>query len=302
MFGAAFAAVFFGRPEIILLVAAGSMLPDLDREYGFLSKDYFRRLQIHRSVCHSFLFIGLVCLINPFLGLGAFLHTLLDALTTARDRGVEWLFPFTRFVKHAAYDINGNRMKLETKHRIYLLQNDLPILIKNTTKDIKPSSELPWRRTYGPALSGGLLDTGIFFGSLALFAMLLIFSALGIGQYIDFHHNMSPNFLIPLAVGSAGILINFLTGEIDRHKQKKHPDSREKHKKDYNFIFFFSAGLMVLSVALGVIMNPDAASAGLKQLPVLIAGVAIVAITAFATIKIYARRPLPKAGKDPPII
>ena len=174
MFGVLLATLFFGKPEIILLVGIGSAIPDLDREYGFLSKDSFRNIQVHRALFHNFVFLGLLYLINPFLALGAFLHTFLDAQTTARDRGVEWLYPFSRLVKRAVYDNDGNRLELDAKEKIYFLQNEMQILTKKTTKDLKPSgSPLPWRRTYGPALSGRLLDQGIFVGSLGLTLLLL---------------------------------------------------------------------------------------------------------------------------------
>ena len=130
MFGIAVGAVFFGKPEIVLLVGLGSAIPDLDREYGFLSKVSFARRQVHRALCHNFVFLGLVCLLNPFLALGVNLHTLLDALTTARDRGVEWLYPFTRLVNKAVYDYNGNRIDLDPTNKIYLLQIVLPVLTK----------------------------------------------------------------------------------------------------------------------------------------------------------------------------
>ena len=87
-------ALFFGKLDLILLIAIGSAIPDMDREYGFFSKDYFRYHHIHRALCHNFLFLGILYLVNPFIALGAFLHTLLDALTTTKDRGVEWLYPF----------------------------------------------------------------------------------------------------------------------------------------------------------------------------------------------------------------
>ena len=103
-FGALIGALFFGRWDIILLVGIGSILPDMDREYGFFSKDYFRNHQLHRALYHNFVFIGIVFLINPYLALGAFCHTLLDGINTAKDRGVEWLYPFSRLVKKARYD------------------------------------------------------------------------------------------------------------------------------------------------------------------------------------------------------
>ena len=151
-----------------------------------MSKESFRNRQPHRALCHNLLFLGLVYLVNPFVALGAFLHTFLDALTTARDRGVEWLYPFTRLVKRAVYDNDGKRLPLDPKQKIYLLQNELPVLTEKTTKDIKPEEQaLPWRRTYGPALSGRLFDQGLFIGSLTLLLLLLAFSALGFHQFID---------------------------------------------------------------------------------------------------------------------
>ncbi len=94
VFGIIVGALLFGRPEIALMVGIGSAINDLDREYGFFSKESFRRRQIHRALFHNFLFIGIVYLINPFFGIGAFLHSFLDSFTTTRDRGVEWLSVF----------------------------------------------------------------------------------------------------------------------------------------------------------------------------------------------------------------
>jgi len=110
IFGALIGALFFGRWDIILLVAVGSVLPDMDREYGFFSKDYFRDHQLHRALYHNFVFIGIISLINPYLAIGAFCHTLLDGLNTAKDRGVEWLYPFSRLLKKARYDHAGKRI------------------------------------------------------------------------------------------------------------------------------------------------------------------------------------------------
>ena len=138
MFGLLVGALFFGRPEIALMVGVGSAIPDIDREYGFFSKESFRLRQIHRALFHNFLFIGIVYLVNPFFGIGAFLHSFLDSFTTTRDRGVEWLYPFSRMVSEAVYDSDGKKLPLDPKHKIYFLSNDLPGLTQRTTKDIKP--------------------------------------------------------------------------------------------------------------------------------------------------------------------
>jgi LexA-binding, inner membrane-associated putative hydrolase len=301
MFGIAVGAVFFGKPEIILLAGLGSAIPDLDREYGFLSKESFTRRQVHRALCHNFLFLGLVYLINPFLGLGAFLHTLLDALTTARDRGVEWLYPFTRLVSVAAYDYNGDRIELDPNHKIYLLQNELPVLTKETTKDLKPGRQtLPWRRTYGPALSGGLLDQGIFLGSVAISLLLLLPSVLGIQKFIDITQTqIEPSFYLPFWVGVLGVGLSFVEGELGRKQLIK----KFKPDKIYQALFYVSVGIMIFAVALGGIMNPQVVLPIATEIPYVIAGIALVILVAFVTLKIRSSKSLPTdPAKEPTII
>lgn len=301
MFGVLIAAVFFGEPRIILLVGIGSAIPDLDREYGFLSKESFRNRQVHRALLHNFLFFGLLYLINPFLALGAFLHTLLDALTTARDRGVEWLFPFSRLVKRAVYDNEGNRLELDPKQKIYFLQNEIHILTKKTTKDLKPSGPLlPWRRTYGPALSGRLLDLGIFVGSLGLTLMLVLFSALGLYKFIDLTiRPIDLSFDLPVVIGAFGIILNFIGGEVDRKHLAKH----FKPDPIYKALFYLSIAVMILAVVLGGIMNPQSVILTINKIPYIAAGIAIVLFVSFVVLKANSSKPLPTDNdKEPPII
>jgi hypothetical protein len=301
MFGVLLATVFFGKPEIILLVGIGSAIPDLDREYGFLSKESFRNIQVHRALFHNFLFLGLLYLINPFLALGAFLHTFLDAQTTARDRGVEWLYPFSRLVKRAVYDNDGNRLELDPKEKIYFLQNEMQILTKKTTKDLKPSGPpLPWRRTYGPALSGRLLDLGILVGSLGLTLLLLVFSVLGFYRFIDITiRPIDLNFYLPLLIGTAGIMVNFVGGEIDRQKLAKN----FKPYSLYKFLFYLSIGVMIFAVALGAIMNKQIVISTLSRIPYIAAGIVLVFFVSFILLKTNSSKPLPADDqKEPPIV
>jgi hypothetical protein len=300
MLGIVVGALFYGKPEIILLLGLGSAIPDLDREYGFMSKESFRKRQAHRALCHNFLFLGLVYLINPYLGLGAFLHTFLDALTTARDRGVEWLYPFTRLVKRAVYDYNGNRLELDPKHKIYLLQNELPVLTKKTTKDLKPGEQtLPWRRTYGPALSGRLFDQGIFLGSVALTLLLFLFSALGFRQFIDLTiRPVNLAFDIPFVLGVTGVLMNFVAGEIDRKKLAKN----FKPDREYKTLFYLSIGIIVFSVIVGAIMNPQIMISTTSMVPYIAAGIALVAFVSSVLLKVRSSRPPPTDDKTEPVI
>jgi hypothetical protein len=143
MFGILIGAIFFGKPEAILLIGIGSAIPDMDREYGFFRRNSFRDKQIHRALFHNFVAIGIFYLINPFLGIGAFLHTLLDALTTAKDRGIEWLFPFTRFVKHALYDEEMKKLDVPPEKKIVFYQNDLTEDARKSNEDLRETKPSP---------------------------------------------------------------------------------------------------------------------------------------------------------------
>jgi len=299
MFGIAVGAIFFGKPDILLLIGLGSAIPDLDREYGFLSMDRFRSVQPHRALCHNFVFIGLAYLVNPYLALGVFLHTFLDAFTTARDRGVEWLFPFTRVVKKAVYDSDGTRLALDPKHKIYLLQNISPALTEKSDEDLKPERKTPWRRTYGPALSGRLLDQGIFIGSVAVILMLLLFSVLGVQRFIDITiRPVDLSFDLPFAIGAAGVVINFLAGEIDRKDLAK----SFKPEREYKALYILSIGIIVFSVILGGVMNQQIVFSTASRLPYIGAGIALVAAVSFAFLKIRSSKPLPTDEKKEPVI
>ena len=298
MFGILVGALFFGRPEIALMVGVGSVIPDLDREYGFFSKESFRRRQIHRALFHNFLFIGIVYLINPFFGIGTFLHSFLDSFTTTRDRGVEWLYPFSRMVTKAVYDSDGNKLLLDPKHKIYFLSNDMPGLTRKTTKDIKPGEvPVPNRRTYGPALSGKFLDRCIFFGSMALVLLMLLFSVLGLQQFIDLSTPKETlSFAIPLLIGSVGVFLNFIVGELDRKKLVK-----TKSDRPYKFSFILSIGIIIFAIVLGGIMNPEALATMLSKIPYIAAGAIIFALVSLGVL-IYSTRGFSVNSKKEPLI
>jgi hypothetical protein len=287
MFGALVGALFFGKPEIVLLVGVGSAIPDLDREYAFFSRSSFRDHQIHRALCHNYLFLGLLYLINPFVALGAFLHTLLDALTTAKDRGVEWLYPFSRFVKKAANDEHGK--PLETKPgEIYLYQYDPIEFTRMSDKDLKEKTPTPWRRTYGPALSGGLLDLGIFIVSFFLFIASLIVSAVQgrfVGLSISSYHFST---MLPLLLAIAGIATNMLVGELDRRKRRA---DDAKPTRIHDLTFAASLILMIGAIIVGAYLNQQYVVIDLAErlFPYIAVGALIAIISAFVARKIYSR-------------
>jgi hypothetical protein len=299
-FGALIGALFFGRWDIILLVAIGSVLPDMDREYGFFSKDYFRNHQLHRALYHNFVFIGILSLINPYLALGAFCHTLLDGINTAKDRGVEWLYPFSRLVKKARYDHAGKKIAFDIKTRFYIYQNDPVELTRKTAEDMKDFTLRPWRRIYGPFYSGGILDIGIFVGSTALILFLTLLSVFGVRTFIDFYQPpFSFNFIGPLLFGVLGISLVLGVGEIKRHIEAKRTSRAPPML--WKLSFFLSNFLIAFGVGLGAYLNPSSYSTFASDLPYLAAEILIVFLIAFIVLKIYSSRSIARMrkGHDP---
>ena len=300
VFGALIGALFFGRWDIILLVAVGSVLPDMDREYGFFSEDYFRDHQLHRALFHNFVFIGIISLINPYLAVGAFCHTLLDGLNTAKDRGVEWLYPFSRLVKKARYDHEGKRIGFDPKTKIYMYQNDPVELTRKTAEDMKDFTIRPWRRIYGPFYSGGILDIGILVGSTALILLLALLSVFGVRTFIDFHQpQFSFSFIGPLSIGVLGISLVLGVGEHKRHREAKRASRAPPML--YKLSFFLSLSLIAFGVGLGGYLNPDSYITFTSNLPYLAAGILVVFLTAFIVLKIYSSRSIARMrnGHDP---
>jgi hypothetical protein len=300
MFGALIGALFFGRWDIILLVAIGSVLPDMDREYGFFSKDYFRDHQLHRALYHNFVFIGILFLINPYLAIGAFGHTLLDAINTAKDRGVEWLYPFSRLVRKARYDHEGKKIAFDIKTKVYMYQNDPVELTRKTAEDMKDFTLRPWRRIYGPFYSGGILDVGIFVGSTALILFLALLSVFGVRTFIDFYNpQFSFNFIGPLSFGVLGISLVLGVGEIKRHREAKKASRAPPIL--WKLSFFLSLSLIAFGAGLGAYLNPSSHITFTSNLPYLAAGVLVVFLTAFIVLKIYSSRSIARMrnGHDP---
>ncbi|MGA2769072.1 MAG: metal-dependent hydrolase [Candidatus Bathyarchaeia archaeon] len=300
MFGALIGALFFGRWDIILLVAIGSVLPDMDREYGFFSKDYFRGHQLHRALYHNFVFIGILFLISPYLAIGAFCHTLLDGINTAKDRGVEWLYPFSRLVKKARYDHEGKKIAPDIKTKVYMYQNDPVELTRKTAADMKDFTLRPWRRIYGPFYSGGILDIGIFVGSTALILFLALLSVFGVRTFTDFYHpQFSFNFIGPLLIGVLGISLVLGVGEIKRHIEAK--KASRAPPMLWKLSFFLSNFLIAFGVGLGAYLNPSSYTTFTSNLPYLAAGILVVFLTAYILLKIYSSKSIARMrnGHDP---
>jgi uncharacterized membrane protein len=99
-------------------------------------------------------------------------------------------------------------------------------------------------------------------------------------------------------VGAAGVFMNFVSGEIDRKKLAKSftPD------KEYKALFFISIGIIVFSVILGAVMNPQIVVSTASELPYIAVGIALVALVSFVLLKVKSSRPLPTDNKTEPVI
>ena len=145
-------AVFTGNPYFALLAGIGSFIPDLDREYILVGPKTFREEQFHRALFHNLLFLSGLFFVNVWLALGAFLHSFLDSFTTEKDKGVEWLFPFSRLVKRGRYTLSakskdgGCKLELvDTKphDRVCFINENSPEATKLSDPDLKETRAVP---------------------------------------------------------------------------------------------------------------------------------------------------------------
>jgi len=183
LFAAAAAALLVGKPEAIVLAGLGSIIPDLDRPYWFVPKKKVAEEEYHRAFLHNVVALVVTYLLfSPYLALGLFSHLMLDSMTTVKDRGVEWLFPFTRMI-----------------FRDYWSQAEV---------QQEPLVWMPWRRTYGPALNGHMLDTYVSLCSIGVFLSWSVFQNL--------HHsilNAAYWFNSVFVIFAGSVLLLFASGE-----------------------------------------------------------------------------------------
>jgi hypothetical protein len=242
----------------------------------------------------------IVFLISPYLALGTFCHTLLDAINTAKDRGVEWLYPFSRLVKKARYDHEGKKITFDIKTRVYMYQNDPVELTRKTAEDMKDFTLRPWRRIYGPFYSGGILDVGIFVGSTVLFLFLALLSVFGVRAFIDFYQpQFSFNFIGPLSISVLGTSLVLGVGEMKRHIEAKRTSRAPPML--YKLSFFLSMSLIAFGVGLGAYLNPSSYVTFASNLPYLAAGILTVFLTACILLRIYSSKSIARMrnGHDP---
>lgn len=158
--------------EVALILSIGALLPDLDREYLFVARDFIGRHQLHRAFFHNVFFIGLLYLLNPYLALGALSHTMLDTLTTATDRGVELFYPLTRLVRGHYYTIEGEQSE-KSRKMTWWVEDTWRLLKTTSDRDLQEPDDQPWRRSYGPFRNSRIVDWAIFFASFTFLILVL---------------------------------------------------------------------------------------------------------------------------------
>ena len=243
-FAGAITAIFTGNPYFALLAGVGSFIPDLDREYLLVSPTTFRKEQFHRALFHNLLFLLGLFFVNVWLGFGAFLHSFLDSFTTEKDKGVEWLFPFSRLVKRGRYVLAarsedaGCKLKLVDQNppdSVCFINEDSPEMTKLSDPDLKEYRAVPWRRTYGPAANGQLFDRWL---ALASFSLLLLYALIN-PAFAEGGKNLilSNQVILPMTL-LTGIVLVFVGGWLKKNK---------KPRKSYLLLFGVGGTFMILS-------------------------------------------------------
>jgi len=284
-FGLAVGFVFFGKPEIALLIGLGALVPDLDREYWYVREKKYAEEQYHRARFHNVFLIAVAYLVNPYFSMGVFLHMLQDSFTTAKDRGLEWFYPMTRLVKRGMYDQNMKQEKLDPKEHVYFYQEDPLGYVNAADTDLREGAEpVPWRRVYGFAQNSHLLDRGFMFGSAAIIVIWLSYPLgfVHFQQLLDFIK--STGAIWP--IGYVSLIVLFAAGETQR--RDKIPKIPQLKPIQFPLLIFG----VILLVLWGILFRSEIFS-NLESIFAdpfpLIAGVVVVPLVAIVLIRYYTR-------------
>jgi len=276
--------IFFGRADAALLVALGALVPDLDREYWFVRMRKYQEEQPHRSRYHNVFVMAIGYLLSPFFALGIFLHALQDTFTTVKDRGCEWFFPLTRWVKRGTLDINGKPHLTVEPGKIYFYQEDPKGIVEHADPDLQEPDDkpTPWRRVYGPALNSCLVDRGFLIGSI-----LLVFIWLAVPDLSHFAVFDKPwSFYYPFFAAFAFFGLVYLAGELDRRDRPKPlrviPKAMVRHnnifKKPIFFVGLFFFGVWLVLYRVEILANLELLLANWLAITLGIVAVAVVAV------------------------
>lgn len=178
---------------------------------------------------HNFGFAALLYVVNPLIALGALSHYFLDVFTSATDRGIEFLFPFTRIVGSWFYCIEGEKKNGEkvfkyttdkkwldeTKKLHWWIEDPWRLLYKTSEPDLWEPRPQPWRRSYGPFKNSKIVDWGIFWGSV-IFLILLAVTSYTTFYFIRLDIHLLGFVLVLVAIG-----LYFWFGERSRKQSQQ---------------------------------------------------------------------------------
>lgn len=124
--------------------------------------------------------------------------------------------------------------------RVYFQNEDTVEMTKISNPDLVESGPVPWRRTYGPALNGQIVDNWFFIGSLSL---LVLYSLVNRSFAVDAKdYILSTNFY-PAGSLIGAILFTYLGGMLK---------SKGRSHLMYWIPFALAFAFMVLSIALSL--------------------------------------------------
>lgn len=285
-FGLAVALVFYGKPEIALLVGLGTLVPDLDREYWYVREEKYAEEQYHRARFHNVFLIVLGYLVSPFFSLGIFLHMFQDSFTTAKDRGVEWFYPLTRLVKMGLYDAKMQQQPPHDKHRVYFYQQDPIGYVNAADPDLREPGDrpVPWRRVYGFAQNSHLLDRGFLFGSSVVLLIWLLYplSLVHVTSFYNFLETSEPVWQI----GYLSIILLFVAGETQRRDKLPKLPWLKPLQMPIFILGVILLGVWAVLYLPQIVVNVQNLFA--DPLPLLV-GLIAVPLTGYAVIRFYTR-------------
>jgi LPXTG-motif cell wall-anchored protein len=276
-FGLAVGLVFFGQPAAAVLVLIGAILPDLDRDW-LVKSNAIGEDQRHRAILHNVFIVGIAFLLSPFLAVGVFLHMLQDSFTTANDKGCEWFYPVSRWVKRGKFNEHKKAMKLDPKERIYFLQED--------PENVASGPAIPWRRVYGPAQNSNIVDRLFLVSSLIVAGVWFgLKASVDLPSLVSAVTETGSNWVLFLALA-----VVLLAGLFFRNRRQ------------IKFTRFARVGIVILGLGLallwGFLVQTDLSAnikvIGSSWMPILLSGFLIV-LSSYLVVEWHARKYKPAA-------
>jgi hypothetical protein len=198
--------------------------------------------------------------------------------TTDDDKGCEWFYPLSRWVKRGKFDAKKAPRALDPKERVYFLQEDP----ENETD----GPGIPWRRVYGPAQNSQILDRMFLVSSLIVAAAWFVFKAkTDMSFLVSGVIKTAPHWVLFLAFA-----VLLITGALLRGKSRS------------TLTVIARVGIGILGIALAILWGfyaqteilPNIEALISNWVPITLCGLLIV-LSSWAIVEWYARKYQPAA-------